>query len=266
MRSEDNNLNNFSPPSSSQAQPYSILNSSILSSLTWAVKEAEEWGLWSVHDTSPLPLLPPCALCLLHHGVLTMEYSPSWTTSARVFLTGSSSSRISPAWVLSMAYGTLGTGWSNVGPSQVAVPGRKPATAWDPLHRTQFPSGHVHLLWSGILYGLQYEYLFPHVPPWAAVGQPAPPRSFPQAAEESLFWCLEHLLLTFLSPWCLQGSFLHLSSPLTLLCSILPFLTHAFPKMPQSWLRDSAVPCSGCIGAVWNELCLRRCSSWPLFA
>ena len=40
---------------------------------------------------------------------------------------------------------------------QGAVPARKPAPAWAPFHGPKFPSGHTHLLWHGVLHGLQVD-------------------------------------------------------------------------------------------------------------
>lgn len=64
-----------------------------------------------------------------------------------------------------------------------------------PLHGLQFPSGHVHLLWCGVLLELQCGYPLHCSPLWAAEGQPASPWSSPQAAGRSLLQGLQHVLL-----------------------------------------------------------------------
>ena len=71
------------------------------------------------------------------------------------------------------------------GPSHKATgAARKPAPARAPLHRATASFGLTHLLWHGVLHGLQGAYLLHHGPPWAAGGQPASPWPSPQAAGE----------------------------------------------------------------------------------
>jgi len=66
---------------------------------------------------------------------------------------------------------------------------------------------------------------------------------------------MEHLLL-LLQPFVFSA----ISSPL--LCvpfssipCFLHFLKYAFPEAPPSWLRGSAVPSAGLVGAGWNPPC-----------
>ena len=69
---------------------------------------------------------------------------------------------------------------------------QEPAPAWA-SHGVTASFGHIHLLWRGVLHGLQVD----SAPPLTSMGagaQPVPPWSAPRAAGESLLWHLEHLL------------------------------------------------------------------------
>jgi len=208
MRKKTKSYNTFPPPfPSSRAQ----LHCRFSPSSPRAVQGDGEWGLWSVHHTLSLPLLPPQG-------------------------EDSSHSALAPAW--GSIHGTqFSTNFSNMSPSlgrqsftncpsmgpfhrvqsfrnrllQRESPTESPAlpanllqrgvlSPW--LHRScQEPAsvqaphrvtaffGHTHLFWHGVLPGLHCG------PPWTAGGQPASPWSSSWAAEEkSLLLCLEHLL------------------------------------------------------------------------
>jgi len=73
-----------------------------------------EWGLWSVHHTLSLPLLPLHSLPLLQRGVPPMGDSPPQTGPTWVLPTGCHSSQTAPMSVLSMGCSLSGTGCSSV--------------------------------------------------------------------------------------------------------------------------------------------------------
>jgi len=135
------------------------------------VQGNREWGLWSVHHTLSVLLLPPHSFPLLQHGVLP---------------TGDSSPQTPPTWVLPTGCSPSGTGCSSVGPPW----GHKPcqqtcSSASSSLQGSAGParsllqhglptgsqlSSGIHLLWHGLqveicstvdLHGLQGDNL-PH--------------------------------------------------------------------------------------------------------
>lgn len=108
---------------------------------------------------------------------------------------------------------------------------------------------------------------FPHSTegcPWAIVLQEKACSSVgpPWAVGEPLLQHLEHFLPVLLIwPWHQLGCFSLCFSLLPCLSSILaflPFLKYAFPKLPPSWMRGSAVSCSGSLGG--RQLCLAQVS------
>lgn len=123
-----------------------------------------------------------------------------------------------------------GTNRSSVGPAQAAVP----APMWA-LHRRQLPWGHGHLLWCGVLHGLQGNNMLHHCPLHRLQ------ENFCAGAESTT-----SLSLLLLWPWYLQGCFSHFFfffTPLSkLLCSIfLPFLKYIFLEAPPVLLIGLAV-------------------------
>lgn len=84
-----------------------------------------QWGQWSV-DLSPSFLFTafPCSSVGSSHGLQSLRINVS-----------------------------------ALGPSQPIIPARKSAPAWTPVHRLQFPLGHMHLFWHGVLHVLQCGYL-----------------------------------------------------------------------------------------------------------
>lgn len=80
----------------------------------------------------------------------------------------------------------------------------------------QLPSWYIYLIWAEVLCRLQSGYLLHHGPPLATVALYAPP----QAAGDSLFWHLKHLIPLLLhSLWCLHSCFSHVFPLLSPSCS-----------------------------------------------
>lgn len=118
-----------------------------------------------------------------------------------------------------------------------------PCFSIGPLHRLQ--SFRINLLWPGVFHRLQYGCLLCC---GLSMGCRVMPDStsplqglqgFP-GAPLSLMWVLAGLFLTVFP---------------SLLGSVLPFLTYVFPEAPPSWLRASALPCLGSVGASERSLC-----------
>ena len=103
-------------------------------------QEDVQWVLQSVHNSFPLPPLPPHALSLLRCGVPSVGDCPSPTSPTRVLSMGCSSSQTATAWIprgaTDLARSLLHDGIST---------------------GSQLPSGHIHLLWHGFLHGLQVD-------------------------------------------------------------------------------------------------------------
>jgi len=100
------------------------------------------------------------------------------------------------------------------------------------LQRLQFPSGNTWLLQCGVLHRLQgISVLVPGAPP---------------PSLSSLILLSARLF------------FLQFFQLLSLLHGIFYRIWHMLSQRPPSWLRDSAVPCGGSVGAGWNELCLTQ--------
>jgi len=133
---------------------------------------------------------------------------------------------------------------------------------------TVFSYFSVRLPWAALLQETSVRSSmasFPSALMWTS----APSWSSPQAAEEPLLWNPEHLLAFLsLSPWCLQGCFFHIVFSVLSLNSctagFLPFAKYIYPEMPPSWLRGSAVSCSGSTRVCWSWLCLAQGSPCPL--
>jgi len=128
------------------------------------------------------------------------------------------------------------------------------------------------ILCSSVVFCMGFSFL-QSMPICSSVGSftgcmkiPTSPWSSPQAAGESLFRLLDHLIhLLLLSPCCPQGSSSHSFPPSSLPCSVLPFLKPVFPEVPPSSLRGSAVSCGGSARDSWNQLlALQRPHLQPL--
>lgn len=107
-------------------------------------------------------------------------------------------------------------------------------------------SGNIHLLWRGVLHGLQGGYLLQHGPLHVPLGNTSSIMVFSRGCSS-----LKHLLpFLQLSSQGLQGCFCHIFSRSSLPGSTLPFLTHTLPKAPPPWLQGSAVPRGGSVGTI----------------
>ena len=100
------------------------------------------------------------------------------------------------------------------------------ADTWSTVVLHGLPGDNLHH--HGLLQELQGTFC------WGTCSTSSPPAALPSG--------LAGLFLTLFFP--------HSSLP----GSVLPFLTHVFPKAPPSWLRGSAVPCGGSSGASWSQL------------
>lgn len=96
-----------------------------------------------------------------------------WTTPPSVCITGCSPS---------------GTDWSSMSLPWDLSFCWESAPLWA-LDRLQLPSGHIHLLWHGVLYGLWSTYQLCCCIPWASGWQPTPPWSSSWATGELLLQC-----------------------------------------------------------------------------
>ena len=105
-----------------------------LSLLPRVVQGDREWGLWSVHHTLPLPLLPPQGEDSSPSAPApawgpSPGDSPPWTVKCEPFTQATVlQEQTAPAWV----------------PQGVTSPASKPPTAWAPLHGATGPGRSLH--------------------------------------------------------------------------------------------------------------------------
>ena len=207
----------------------------------WVAQGDGECGLWSVHNGSFLPLIPPHAVPLLLCGIPPSGHSPSWAA---------------PAGAFSMGYSPLVRDCSSMGPPRATGPARKPAAVWTTLHGLQLLPGvfsSVVTSWAAASFrghppavreGSPRTAVWISAPVWSFMGfrgQPASQGSFPQAAVVPRH--LEHLpclLLHWL--WCLQGCFSYIFlAPLSDSCctAFFPFLQS--PQQLDCWYYVGAI-------------------------
>jgi len=226
-----------------------------------------EGGLWSVHHTLSLLLLPPWEEDSSHsssapawgpvlHELLQRESFPWAAALHKLPQRGSLPTGCSPS----------GTGGSSVGPPQGHKPcqqtcsgvgssprGHKswqePAPARAP-HRVTAAFRHPPApAWSPL--GTAGKDLLHCGPLRTAGAQPASPWSSQQAAGESLLQCLEHLLLSFTDPGvcrvvALRGFFGFFSPSCVIPDSLTPSLTDSALASSRSRLAA---------GPGWHWLC-----------
>lgn len=177
----------------------------------------------SVHNSSPLLLLPPHTFPLLKGGILTgSSFLPEDLSLCGVVPTGHNSHQ-EPDLVVG-------------------------------LHRLQFPSSVQppapawHLPWVA---------LWIAGPLWTFLGFRGTiciTVVFSKSWRATVVQHLEHSL-SLLFPCYLQGCFAHVFPHPSLPSSILLFSKYTFPKPPPLGLLGSAVFCSGSAGADGNRLC-----------
>jgi len=274
VRNKTRSSNTFPPPLPSSRDQ---LQSRFSPSSPQVAQGDGEWGLWSVHHTLSLPLLPPqredsSTLCpcsslrslsreTVLHKLLQRESFPQAAALHRLPQRGSfpqgavPQEQAAPAWV----------------PHRVKSPASKPAPAWAPLSvgpqvlaaacsSTGSPWGHSFLQAStcsgiGSLPQATGGDLLHRRPPWTTSGQPASPWSSSQAAREnSLLQHLENVLpLPLHWPWYLQTCFSHIVSLLSLNCHFsqqfffLPLLNYVITEALPPSLIGLALASSGSI-------------------
>lgn len=127
------------------------------------------------------------------HVVPPMGYSPSWTAPVWVLPTGFHLKNCFSIGTLNGLQSLRSRLLQQVSPIGLSSCW-KPASA-QALYGLQSPSGHIHLLWCGLLLGQEGNYLLHCGLPQAALAQPTSIWCSPQAEEESLLQHLEHLPL-----------------------------------------------------------------------